>query len=280
MCGWVKLNHDLAEVSLWREVAAFRLYLLLLMKAARKEGRMAGGIRLKQGQYLRAYSKLAEDLGYREGGRGEKFYSKSTIKRAVDKLVKNRLISVEETSIGSLFTLLNCEEIHKNGFVEFFFPNFHKTKTDQVKNESDSNKQQNQESEKKLEEKLEKKNDQTRVHQDSLPEENTELTARMNSISECFLQLRNRGTALSAKDINAIEQVSRLDVPLEKLLEWMKYIHLTNQQKSPHETIHSMSYYLAAILTQLSKSKPNLTNSRKETMKERIDRLERDGFLM
>lgn len=110
MCGWVKLNQDVSEIDLWKEIVPFRLYLLLLTRATREDGRMVSGVPLKRVQYIRAYSKLVEDLGYREG-RGEKQYSKSTIKRSVDKLVKKRLIAVEETNVGTLFTILNGEEI-------------------------------------------------------------------------------------------------------------------------------------------------------------------------
>lgn len=234
---------------------------------------MVSGIPLKRGQYIRAYSKLVEDLGYREG-RGEKQYSKSTIKRSVDKLVKKRLINVEETSVGTLFTLLNCEEIQAKGFVGFFCPSFRGTTTEPIENEDDTNLEQNQEREKK-EEKVEKENEQPH----EILEEKMDQTARMTAITERFLQLRNRGAALSAKDMNAIEKVARLEAPLEKLLDWMESIHASYLQKSPQQTINSMTYYEAAILTGLGKSEPKGKKAQRETLQDRIVRLEMQGLL-
>lgn len=271
MCGWVKLNRDVVEVDLWKEIVPFRLYLLLLTRATREDGRMVSGVPLKRGQYIRAYSKLVEDLGYREG-RGEKQYSKSTIKRSVDKLVKKRLITVEETNVGTLFTLLNCEEIQSKGFVDFFCPSFRGTTAEPSENEDDTSVEQNQDREKK-EEKLVEEKDQ--------PKENGEMdqSARMNAITERFLQLRNRGAALSAKDMNAIEKVARMEVPLEKLLNWMENIHSTYQQKSPQQRINSMAYYEAAIVTRLGKSEWKRKKPQKETLLDRIARLEMQGIL-
>ncbi|WP_102272191.1 hypothetical protein [Cytobacillus massiliigabonensis] len=274
MCGWVKLNRDVVEVDLWKEIVPFRLYLLLLTRATREDGRMVSGVPLKRGQYIRAYSKLAEDLGYREG-RGEKQYSKSTIKRSVDKLVKKRLITVEDTNVGTLFTLLNSEEIHAKGFVDFFCPSFRGTTAEPSENEDDTNVEQNQEGEKK-EEEIEKKNDQPSVNGH---EEKMDQSARMNAITERFLQLRNRGAALSAKDMNVIEKVALLEIPLEKLLNWMESIHAAYQQKSPQQRINSMAYYEAAILTRLGKSEWKKKNVQKESLMDRLARLEMQGIL-
>lgn len=274
MCGWVKLNRDVGEVDLWKEIVPFRLYLLLLTRATREDGRMVSGVLLKRGQYIRAFSKLVEDLGYREG-RGEKRYSKSTIKRSVDKLVKKRLITVEETNMGTLFTLINCEEVQSKGFVDFFCPSFRGTTAELSENRDETNMEQNQEREKK-EEKEEIENDQPNVN---TLEEKLDQTARINAITDCFLQLRNRGAALSAKDLNAIEKVALLEVPLEKLLNWMKNIHAIYQKKSPQQRINSMVYYEAAILSRLGKSDWKRKNAQRETLLDRIARLEMQGVL-
>ncbi|WP_057765324.1 hypothetical protein [Cytobacillus praedii] len=274
MCGWVKLNRDVIEVDLWNEIVPFRLYLLLLTRATREDGRMVSGVPLKRGQYIRAYSKLVEDLGYREG-RGEKQYSKSTIKRSVDKLVKKRLITVEETNVETLFTLINCEEIQTKGFVDFFCPSFRGTTEEPSENEDDTKVEQNQEREKK-EEKVVKEKDQLGEPQ---IEEKRDKTARTHAITERFLQLRNHGAFLSAKDMYAIEKVAMLDVPLENILNWMENIYSTYQKKSPNQRINSMAYYEAAIVTRLEKSKGKKKKPQRETLLDRIARLEMQGIL-
>lgn len=270
MCGWVKLYRDVLESELWREVVPFRLFVLLLIQASREDGRSVNGIQLKKGQYIRAYSKLAEDLGYREG-RGEKQYSKSTIKRAADKLVKKGLIATEETSVGTLFTLLKYEEIQAGGFADFFYPSNRGTVAERTENERETKAVQNQEREKNAEK--EKKDDHVPAQakgQGDSPEHNT----RIHTLTQKFVQLRNRGTALSAKDLNALEKVEALEVPLDQLLVWMEEI----QANYGGQRINSMKYYEAAILTKM-KNPPAEKGRKTESLKERMARLEKQGKL-
>lgn len=277
MCGWVKLNRDVIEVDLWREVVPFRLYLLLLTQATREDGRMVSGIPLKRGQYIRAYSKLVEDLGYREG-RGEKQYSKSTIKRSVDKLVKKGLITAEETNMGTLFTLLGSDEIQAKGFVDFFCPSFRGTETERIENVDDTNQEQNQEREKK-EEKVEKENDHAKHSEGTMTKQELQTT-RTTAITERFIQQRNRGAALSAKDMNAAEKIAMLDVPLEELLSWMEDTHLKYRKKNGSEqSITSLSYYESAIMTRLANAETKAKKPQKETILDRVARLEKQGIL-
>jgi hypothetical protein len=278
MCGWVKLNRDVIEVDLWKEVVPFRLYLLLLTQATREDGRMVSGIPLKRGQYIRAYSKLVEDLGYREG-RGEKQYSKSTIKRSVDKLVKKGLITAVETNMGTLFTLLRSEEIHAKGFVDFFCPSFRGTTTEPTENVGDTNQELNQEREKK-EEKVEKENDQHNHSEESLTKPELAQTSRTTVITERFIQLRNRGSSLSTKDMNAAEKIARFKVPLDKLLNWMEETHLYYVKKNgPEKSISSLAYYESALKSRLANAETKAKKPEKESLQDQVARLEKQGKL-
>ncbi len=271
MCGWVKLYRDVLETELWREVVPFRLFLLLLMQASREDGRSVNGIQLKRGQYIRAYSKLAEDLGYREG-RGEKQYSKSTIKRAADKLIKKGLIATEETSVGTLFTLTKYEEVQTGGFTDFFYPSDRGTVAERRENEGETNPVQNQEREKKAEK--EKKDDSVQA----LPKgqkEDAEKDGRIFALTQKFAGLRSRGTALSAKDQNELERVAALEIPLDQLLAWMEEI----QNHYGVQPILSMKYYHAAILTRMKDARTD-SGRKAESLKERMARLEKQGNLM
>ncbi|MBM4764571.1 hypothetical protein [Bacillus sp. B15-48] len=275
MCGWVKLSRDVIETELWKEVVPFRLFLLLVTQATREDGRMVNGMRLKKGQYIRAYSKLAEDLGYREG-RGEKLYSKSTIKRAVDKLVKKRLIFVEESSVGTLFTLLNLEQIQRSGFVDFFCSLFRETKGEPTENKEETNKEQNQEREQKVEK--EEDAPSTIPHADS---KNEERTRKIEAMTKKFIGLRKKGTSLSATDLLSLQKLADQEVPLEQLMAWMEEIHSIYTGASPQQTIHSMKYYEAAIFSRLAKlkAKSKSNSLRGETLDERMARLEHQGRL-
>lgn len=103
---WFKINRNIFDSDIWNDVTTFRLFILLIGKATHQDGVKVSGLELKQGQYLRSYRKLAEDLEYKEG-RGTKSYSVGTISKCVDRLVKSQRVSKEETEYGTLFTVLN-----------------------------------------------------------------------------------------------------------------------------------------------------------------------------
>lgn len=107
--GWIKLHRKILDNDIWHDPTAYRLFTLLLLKAAHKDGIKINGIELKRGQYLRSYSKLAEDLGYRKGT-GIKKVHRSTVLRTIKKLVEFGMVSTSETSSGTLFTILNYEK--------------------------------------------------------------------------------------------------------------------------------------------------------------------------
>ena len=109
MKGWIKLHRKILDNELWHDVTTFRLFTLLLLRAVHKDGVKIKGIELKRGQYLRSYSKLAEDLEFKEK-RGYKKVAKSTILRSVKKLVEEDMVTVNETDYGTVFTILKYQE--------------------------------------------------------------------------------------------------------------------------------------------------------------------------
>lgn len=114
MEGWIKLHRKIVEHEIWNDVTTFRLFMYLLLKAAYKEYEYRG-FKLKPGQYIRSYSKLAEDLSYIEG-RGYKKLSKNTVFRATKILIDKEMIAVHETELGTMFTVLNYQ--YYQGFEE------------------------------------------------------------------------------------------------------------------------------------------------------------------
>lgn len=109
MQGWIKMHRKITDHEIWSDVTTFRLFTLLMLKASHKDGIKVRGIEINRGQYLRSYSKLAEDLEYKEG-RGYKKVAKSTILRSVKKLVGEGMVTVRETEHGTLFTVCNYHE--------------------------------------------------------------------------------------------------------------------------------------------------------------------------
>lgn len=111
MEGWIKLHRKIVEHEIWNDVTTFRLFMLLLLKASYHDINYKG-IHIKKGQYIRSYSKLAEDLSYKEG-RGVKKYSKHTIYKSVKKLIESGMVTVQETELGTLFNIVNYDEYQR-----------------------------------------------------------------------------------------------------------------------------------------------------------------------
>lgn len=106
MQGWFKLHRELFDSDIWHDANTFRLFVYLIAQASHQDGIKIKGRTLKRGQYIRSYRKLADDLAYKEG-RGFKMLSLSTIKKCVNKLVDAERVNVEETELGTLFTIVN-----------------------------------------------------------------------------------------------------------------------------------------------------------------------------
>lgn len=90
--GFAKLNRETTK-KLFKDVLAYRIYSLIVMNATHKEYKY-NGILLKPGQWVRSYSKLVDDLEYIDG-RGGKKPNKSSISRAIDRLVDANIIKIE-----------------------------------------------------------------------------------------------------------------------------------------------------------------------------------------
>lgn len=145
MQGWIKMHRRIADHEIWSDVTTFRLFTLLMLKASHKDGVKIRGIEINRGQYLRSYSKLAEDLEYKEG-RGYKKVAKSTILRSVKKLVEEGMVSIRETEYGTLFMVSKYHEYQ--GFdsdSETLNETDSEPLTERTQNEPETNPEQEQE---------------------------------------------------------------------------------------------------------------------------------------
>ncbi|MGM0903092.1 MAG: DnaD domain-containing protein [Bacillota bacterium] len=106
MSGWIKLHREIFDSDIWHDVTTFRLFLYLLGQASHQDGVKVKGLEVNRGQFVRSYRKLADDLSYKEG-RGLKKYSLSTIKKCINKLIESERVNVQETEVGTLFTIVN-----------------------------------------------------------------------------------------------------------------------------------------------------------------------------
>lgn len=108
--GFFKVDRSIFDHEIWSNPVDFRLFLLIVGKAIfAKDGVEKAGLHISRGQWLRSYRMLQKDLEYKEG-RGLKQYGLATIKRSINRLIKNGMITVSETEHGTLFTVVNYEK--------------------------------------------------------------------------------------------------------------------------------------------------------------------------
>lgn len=107
MGGAFQTSREIFNNPIWQDVIKFRLFFYIVGNAVfSEEGVKQGSILVKRGQYLRSYRNLAADLEYLEN-KTLKRYSISVIKKKIDQLVSEERLKIEETELGTLFTVVN-----------------------------------------------------------------------------------------------------------------------------------------------------------------------------
>lgn len=287
MSGWVKLTKQFTNDELWFNVTAFRLYVWILMKAAYADGIVLNGMKVKKGQYIRAYSQLSEDLMYIEG-RSKKPLAKSTVKRAVDKLVKKGLLLAEETPLGTLFTVINSDDFTcLDGTDDFFCPSFRETEVEQSQNNNKTELEQNNRNQEL--QKLKNNDDHPPREICHLPSQQDQeddidkvKDIRSERITSRFIALRNQGMFLSQKDQLALERICKLALNTEQLESLLVQIFNEYYVKNPNGQISSLTYCEKVIRTKLEAEK-NVNQQKKpkkESMSDRVERLIQQGKIL
>ncbi len=107
--GAFQTSRNIFESDIWNDVSKFRLFFYIYGNAVfAKEGTTVAGMKIERGQFLRSFRNLRDDLEFIEN-RSVKKYSLSVIKRKVDQLVKENRLKIEDTELGTLFTVVNYE---------------------------------------------------------------------------------------------------------------------------------------------------------------------------
>jgi hypothetical protein len=103
------VNRDIFDNGIWKNIIEFRLFILIFGKARFDKKPLDMNLfKISRGQWLRSYRKLQDDLEFYYNNAMRK-YSLSQIKKAVDSLVNSERIQVEDTELGTLFTVVNYE---------------------------------------------------------------------------------------------------------------------------------------------------------------------------
>ncbi len=145
--GAFQTSREIFENPIWQNIVEFRLFFLIYGKAIfTEEGCKQGNVFIGKGQWLRSYRNLQSDLEYIEN-RSIKRYSLSRIKRAIDNLVKDKRITVEETELGTLFTVVNYTKYQCLDNYKKHNENAERTQREQNENAERTQREQNENAE-------------------------------------------------------------------------------------------------------------------------------------
>lgn len=109
MGGAFITSRDIFLNPIWFDITKFRVFFYIVGNAVfSHNGVRIGDLHVKRGQFLRSYRNLSEDLQFIENKMIKK-YSVSIISRKINQLVNEGRIEVEETELGTLFTVKNYE---------------------------------------------------------------------------------------------------------------------------------------------------------------------------
>lgn len=107
MGGAFQTSRDIFTNPIWQDVPKFRIFFYIVGNAVfSDEGVRVGNITVQRGQFLRSYRNLQSDLEYLDN-RSVKKYSLSVIKKKIDQLVNEERLKIEDTELGTLFTVVN-----------------------------------------------------------------------------------------------------------------------------------------------------------------------------
>lgn len=150
--GAFQTSREIFENPIWEDVPKFRIFFYIYGKAVfSKEGTAVGGIKIARGQFLRSYRNLREDLQYIEN-RSIKKYSLSMISRKIDQLVKENRLEIEDTELGTLFTVVNYSTYQGLSNYKKHNENAERTEKEQSENADGTEQEQNENNNKNVEE--------------------------------------------------------------------------------------------------------------------------------
>jgi hypothetical protein len=109
MGGAFQTSREIFIHPIWQDITKFRIFFFIVGNAVfSDEGITIANVHINRGQYLRSYRNLCDDLQYIENRKIKK-YAISVISRKIDSLVKEKRLKIEDTELGTLFTVVNYD---------------------------------------------------------------------------------------------------------------------------------------------------------------------------
>lgn len=107
--GYIKLYRALQGSEVWAWPPRYLKLWVYLLLEARWAPQSVAGLSVSRGQVVKSYSQIQKDNEWVEN-RGVRRWSKSQIKRMVDRLVEAGMVTTSETELGTLFRIRNFEK--------------------------------------------------------------------------------------------------------------------------------------------------------------------------
>lgn len=247
MNGAFLMSREIFEHNVFTDIKKFRIFFWIIGHAVFSEqGVVKGGVRINRGQYLRSYRNLREDLVYFEKN-AEKYYALSTIKEKIQELVKEGSLTIEETKLGTLFTVVNYEqyqgfERYKNNEKEEV-PNTKRTPTEQQTNGyRTANEQQPNNNNLGIKDIKDLSTTTTKRQGSSGP------TDYQRRLLYRYVELRGSGMFHSSKDQQEAAVIEQAGVPIEMAISILESKFAEFTPRHAKDKINSLSYCTGAIL--------------------------------
>ena len=109
--GYIRVARQLKESAIWSQDPHFlRLWTYLLLSARWDEKPIErGSVTIGRGQVLKSFRRIADDNEWTEN-RALKRWSTSRVKRMIDWLSENEMVSLRGTELGTLITIRNFND--------------------------------------------------------------------------------------------------------------------------------------------------------------------------
>lgn len=191
--GAFQMSRQIFDNPIWQDVIKFRLFFFIVGNAVFSEdGVRIGNIILQRGQFLRSYRNLPSDLEYMDN-RSIKKHSISVIKKKIDQLVEENRLEIEETELGTLFTVVNYTMYQGFKHYKNTTKNSERTEREHPENGARTEQEQNENNNKNVnkDKKVNKDINKDTVHQDELFEEWWNLYANKKGRKKCEVKYKN-----------------------------------------------------------------------------------------
>lgn len=175
-----------------------------------------------------------------QGTKSPKKVSKSTILRSIKKLVENGMVTVCETDIGTLFTIVKYESYQGlDGQNNSNYRTANEPSTERLQNDCGTIAEPKQEFKNlRIKEFKEEEEERSPVGNDS----------PFQQIEDKYLSRRGGGLMITPNDAQAIERIIQEHIPLEDILVWIDEIFDQYRPRHRADGIKSFSYLEKGIL--------------------------------